>query len=37
MDAPVNGGEPKAIYCTLSVMVGGDKEMFEKYRPFYFK
>lgn len=31
MDAPVSGGEPKAIDGTLSVMVGGRKETFEKY------
>lgn len=32
MDAPVSGGEPKAIDGTLSVMVGGSKENFEKYK-----
>ena len=31
MDAPVSGGEPKAIDGTLSVMVGGDKAIFDKY------
>lgn len=31
MDAPVSGGEPKAIDGTLSVMVGGKKEHFDKY------
>ncbi|MCQ2509762.1 MAG: 2-hydroxy-3-oxopropionate reductase [Lachnospiraceae bacterium] len=31
MDAPVSGGEPKAIDGTLSVMVGGKKESFDKY------
>ena len=31
MDAPVSGGEPKAIDGTLSVMVGGAKEDFDKY------
>ncbi len=31
LDAPVSGGEPKAIEGTLSVMVGGNKEIFEKY------
>ena len=31
MDAPVSGGEPKAIDGTLSVMVGGEKEDFDKY------
>nr|WP_158784023.1 2-hydroxy-3-oxopropionate reductase [Pantoea sp. BAV 3049] len=30
LDAPVSGGEPKAIEGTLSVMVGGDKELFDK-------
>lgn len=30
LDAPVSGGEPKAIDGTLSVMVGGKKEVFEK-------
>ena len=31
IDAPVSGGEPKAIDGTLSVMVGGSKENFDKY------
>lgn len=31
LDAPVSGGEPKAIDGTLSVMVGGKIEIFEKY------
>lgn len=31
LDAPVSGGEPKAIEGTLSVMVGGKKEVFDKY------
>lgn len=31
LDAPVSGGEPKAIDGTLSVMVGGDKDAFDKY------
>lgn len=31
LDAPVSGGEPKAIDGTLSVMVGGDKGLFEQY------
>ncbi|SFN09934.1 2-hydroxy-3-oxopropionate reductase [Izhakiella capsodis] len=30
LDAPVSGGEPKAIDGTLSVMVGGDKALFDK-------
>jgi len=31
LDAPVSGGEPKAIDGTLSVMAGGRKETFDKY------
>lgn len=31
MDAPVSGGEPKAIDGTISVMVGGKKENFDKF------
>ena len=30
LDAPVSGGEPKAIEGTISVMVGGKKEVFDK-------
>lgn len=30
LDAPVSGGEPKAIEGTLSVMVGGKQEIFDK-------
>ncbi len=30
IDAPVSGGEPKAIDGSLSIMVGGDKAVFEK-------
>lgn len=30
LDAPVSGGQPKAIGGTLSVMVGGDKKVFEQ-------
>ena len=33
LDAPVSGGEPKAIDGTLSVMVGGEKAVFEKCLP----
>lgn len=33
LDAPVSGGEPKAIDGTLSVMVGGPKDAFEKAEP----
>ena len=32
MDAPVSGGEPKAIDGTLSFMVGGKEEVFNKYK-----
>ncbi len=31
IDAPVSGGEPKAIDGTLSIMVGGKKELFDQY------
>ena len=31
LDAPVSGGEPKAIEGTLSVMVGGNKDVFDKF------
>ena len=31
LDAPVSGGEPKAIDGILSVMVGGKKDLFDKY------
>jgi len=31
LDAPVSGGEPKAIDGTISVMVGGKKEVFDQY------
>jgi len=30
LDAPVSGGEPKAIEGTLSIMVGGKQEVFEQ-------
>lgn len=33
LDAPVSGGEPKAIDGTLSFMVGGKQEVFDKYKP----
>lgn len=33
LDAPVSGGEPKAIDGTLSIMVGGKEDIFEKVRP----
>jgi len=31
LDAPVPGGEPKAIDGTIAVMVGGDESVFNKY------
>lgn len=33
LDAPVSGGEPKAINGTLAIMVGGDENVFNKVRP----
>ena len=33
LDAPVSGGEPKAMDRTLSFMVGGKEELVEVYRP----
>lgn len=33
LDAPVSGGEPKAIEGTLAIMVGGKPEVFEKIQP----
>ncbi|MBP2658869.1 MAG: 2-hydroxy-3-oxopropionate reductase [Firmicutes bacterium] len=33
LDAPVSGGEPKAIDGTMSVMVGGKQEVFDKTYP----
>ncbi len=33
LDAPVSGGEPKAIDGTLAFMVGGDKEVFDRHLP----
>lgn len=32
IDAPVSGGEPKAVDGTLAIMVGGDKAVFEQIR-----
>ncbi|HDR90475.1 MAG TPA: 2-hydroxy-3-oxopropionate reductase [Bacteroidetes bacterium] len=32
LDAPVSGGEPKACEGTLSIMVGGDENIFEQVR-----
>ena len=33
LDAPVSGGEPKAIDGTLAIMVGGKPEVFERVEP----
>lgn len=33
LDAPVSGGEPKAIDGTLAIMVGGDPKAFETVKP----
>jgi 2-hydroxy-3-oxopropionate reductase len=33
LDAPVSGGEPKAIDATLAIMVGGDESVFWKVEP----
>jgi len=33
LDAPVSGGEPKAIDGTLAIMVGGQQETFDKVLP----
>jgi 2-hydroxy-3-oxopropionate reductase len=32
-DAPVSGGEPKAIHGTLAIMAGGKKEVFDRALP----
>jgi 2-hydroxy-3-oxopropionate reductase len=34
MDAPVSGGEPKAIEGTLAIMAGGSEDNFRKAEPF---
>ena len=31
LDAPVSGGQPKAIDGTISIMVGGKKQLFDQY------
>lgn len=36
LDAPVSGGEPKAVDGTLSIMVGGDQKVFEKVKDVLF-
>ena len=33
LDAPVSGGEPKAIDGTLAIMVGGDQKSFDTVKP----
>ncbi len=33
LDAPVSGGEPKAVDGTLAIMVGGPEEVFNKVKP----
>ena len=33
LDAPVSGGEPKAVDGTLSFMVGGKREVFDRFQP----
>ena len=33
LDAPVSGGEPKAVDGTLAIMVGGKQEIFNKVEP----
>ena len=35
LDAPVSGGQPKAIEGTLSVMVGGKQEVFDRCEPVF--
>jgi len=35
LDAPVSGGEPKAKDATLSIMVGGKREVFERCLPLF--
>jgi 2-hydroxy-3-oxopropionate reductase len=35
LDAPVSGGEPKAIDGTLAIMVGGDQKDFDEAKPFF--
>lgn len=35
LDAPVSGGEPKAIDGTLSFMVGGKEDIFNRVLPFF--
>lgn len=37
LDAPVSGGEPKAVEGTLAIMVGGDEASFETVKELLFK
>jgi len=37
LDAPVSGGEPKAINATLSIMAGGSEDTFEQVKDILFK
>ncbi len=37
LDAPVSGGEPKAIDGTLAIMVGGDQKVFDAVLPLFQK
>jgi 2-hydroxy-3-oxopropionate reductase len=35
IDAPVSGGEPKAVEGTLAIMVGGDQKDFDEAKPLF--
>ncbi len=35
LDAPISGGEPKAVSGELSIMVGGEEEDFERAKPLF--
>jgi 2-hydroxy-3-oxopropionate reductase len=37
LDAPVSGGEPKAVEGTLAIMAGGDEALFERVKPVLLK
>jgi 2-hydroxy-3-oxopropionate reductase len=37
LDAPVSGGEPKAVQGTLAIMVGGKAKVFERVKPILLK
>lgn len=36
LDAPVSGGEPKAIDGTLAIMVGGEQDVFDEYKDLFY-